>query len=47
MLENDLSPTAANNTIYLKDYKAPDFLIDSVKLNAQLGKTDLSLMAKA
>jgi len=45
MLENDLSPTAANNTIYLKDYKAPDFLIDSVKLNAQLGKTETLIIA--
>ena len=45
MLENDLSPTAANNTIYLKDYKAPDFLIDSVKLNTQLGKTETLIIA--
>ena len=45
MLENDLSPTASNTTIYLKDYQVPDFLIDSVKLNAQLGKTETLITA--
>ena len=44
MLENDLSPSSTNSsenkTIYLKDYQAPEFLISSVKLNANLGETD-------
>ena len=39
MLENDLTPVIADKTIYLKDYQAPDFLINSVKLNANLGKS--------
>lgn len=38
MLENDLSPTVNSKTVYLKDYKTPDFLIPSVKLHAQLGE---------
>lgn len=38
MLENDLSPSVNSKTIYLKDYKAPEFLINSVTLNAELGK---------
>jgi len=36
--ENDLSPQTNPTTIYLKDYKAPEFVISSVKLDANLGK---------
>jgi len=45
MLENDLSPQLNDNTIYLKDYKAPDFLISSVKLHANLGESESLITA--
>ena len=40
MLENDLNPSAADNseTIFLKDYQPPKFLISHVELDANLGK---------
>lgn len=38
MLENDLSPSVNSNTIYLKDYQAPEYLIPNVNLNIELGE---------
>jgi len=39
MLENDLNPSTANNseTIFLKDYQPPKFLISEIELDANLG----------
>ena len=45
MLESDLSPSLDSKTIYLKDYQAPDFLISSVKLIAELGKSSTQITA--
>ena len=38
MLENDLSPSVDNPTIYLKDYTQPDFMISKISLDFQLDK---------
>ena len=38
MLENDLSPSVENTTIYLKDYQPPNYLVDSVKLDFVLAE---------
>ena len=40
MLESDLSPLNTPKTIYLKDYAAPNFLVPSVSIDAQLGDED-------
>ena len=45
MLENDLSPTLSNQTVYLKDYKEPEFLISSVILNVNLGDSSTEVTA--
>ncbi|MEM7359940.1 MAG: aminopeptidase N [Pseudomonadota bacterium] len=37
MLENELSPAVTDQTVYLKDYIAPDYAIDKVVLDFQLG----------
>ena len=37
MLETDLSPSVDDNTVYLKDYRAPEFLIPRIALDADLG----------
>ena len=37
MLENDLSPTVGDPTIYLKDYTAPRFSISKIMLDFRLG----------
>ena len=39
MLENDLSPSMGNTTIYLRDYVSPPYKITNVKLDFQLGET--------
>jgi len=39
MLENDVPPSLTPTTIYLKDYRQPDYHINSVKLHADLGKS--------
>ena len=36
MLETDLTPPVSPKTIYLKDYRAPQFLVPSIRLNAKL-----------
>jgi len=46
MLENDLSPNLNDKTVYLKDYKAPDFLIESVTLEANLGDSSTEVVAE-
>ena len=38
MLENELSPTINSDTIYLKDYQEPEYLIPTVALNFSLGE---------
>lgn len=38
MLENELSPTINSDTIYLKDYQEPEYLIPTVALNFSLGQ---------
>ena len=45
MLENDLSPTLSNQTVYLKDYEEPEFLISSVILNVNLGDSSTEVTA--
>ena len=37
MLETELAPTIDNQTIYLKDYRPPDFVISRIALDFQLG----------
>ena len=46
MLENELSPSVNSNTIYLKDYQVPDYLIHTVDLNFHLGKEHTIVTAK-
>jgi len=48
MLENDLNPAITNNaeTIYLKDYQPPKFLISDVELDAKLGKEHTVITAR-
>ncbi len=46
MLENDLAPTVKPSTVYLKDYKAPEFLIPSVELMVELGEVLTTITAK-
>ena len=45
MLENELSPSV-NTTTFLKDYRAPDYLIPSVDLQFYLGKEHTTVTAK-
>lgn len=45
MLETDVSPNVSDNTIYLKDYRAPEFLIPSISLEANLGTDQTSIHA--
>ena len=48
MLENDLNPSAADNseTIFLKDYQPPKFLISHVELDVHLGKESSEITAR-
>ena len=46
MLENDVSPTMANPTTYLKDYTRPDFSISKVDLDFKLGANTTIVTAK-
>jgi len=39
MLENDLSPSIENKTIYLKDYAPPNYWIKHSVLDFQLAQT--------
>ncbi len=38
MLENELAPSVSNNTVYLKDYQAPAFLVPTISIEANLGQ---------
>lgn len=46
MLENELSPSIKSHTVYLKDYKQPDYLIQAVDLNFNLGKEHTIVRSK-
>ena len=43
MLENDLSPSTAPSTVYLKDYQVPDFLVPTISLTAELGRDSTTI----
>ena len=45
MLESDLQPATAPSTIFLKDYRQPDFLIPTTDLDFQLGETHTRVTA--
>jgi len=45
MLENEISAPASPGTVYLKDYKVPDFLIPSVRLEFFLDSTKTRVLA--
>lgn len=46
MLDQFAAPSAAKKTIYLKDYRAPSFLVDSVSLEFELGETVTTVVSK-
>ncbi len=45
MLETDLNAPTQDRTIYLRDYKAPDFFIPKVDLKAELGESKATITA--
>jgi len=45
MLENDLAPSTSSTTVYLKDYRAPSFLVPALSLNAELGSDTTTITA--
>ena len=45
MLESDLAPVVASNTVYLKDYRAPDYQIPTVDLLFELGESSTQVTA--
>ena len=46
MLDQSAAPSAANKTIFLKDYRTPNFLVDTVALDFELGETVTSVISK-
>ena len=46
MLDQSAAPSAAKKTIYLEDYQAPEFLVDSVDLEFELGETVTSVVSR-